>query len=123
MNRIYVPVKHEYKKAFFVALREAVFIDNNKRKEEVKSVLKSKGLTDTDIANKEYFHFEYFRNRVDRRIPPPSVLYPRVRAVLALYGGRVDSRTNKPLFTDKTWDKANELLREILSGNVSDPPG
>eukprot|EP00956_Cyclotella_meneghiniana_P024296 scaffold48632_cov22-Cyclotella_meneghiniana.AAC.1 len=56
-------------------------------------------------------------------VPPPSYLYWRVRAVFAMYGAMLDSKTGKPLFNAKAWSKANGVLREILKGYYSDPPG
>ena len=50
-------------------------------------------------------------------LPPlTAVLFWRVRAVFAMYGDIVDSKTNKPLFNKRAWKKA-------LKGYYSDPPG
>jgi hypothetical protein len=49
--------------------------------------------------------------------------YHRVRAVYALYGPQVDSETKLPLFNTAAWDRANNVLAEILAGHVADPPG
>ena len=38
-------------------------------------------------------------------------------------GGEVDSKTQKPLFNRQAWSKANNVLKEILLGYYSDPPG
>jgi hypothetical protein len=35
----------------------------------------------------------------------------------------IDSKTKKPLFTPRAWKKANNVLKEILDGYYSDPPG
>ena len=43
--------------------------------------------------------------------------------MFALYGPMKDSKTNKPLFNDEAWKKANGVLKEILLGYYSDPPG
>jgi hypothetical protein len=46
-----------------------------------------------------------------------------VRAVFELYGPKVDSKTNVPLFNKTAWGRANNVLKEVLDGNASDPPG
>jgi hypothetical protein len=56
-------------------------------------------------------------------IPPPSILYWRVRIVFAVYGSQIDTKTNLPLFNTACWEKGNNVLREILLGFISDPPG
>ena len=56
-------------------------------------------------------------------VPPPSMLYWRVRAVYALCGNMKDSKTQKPLFNDNARKKAKNVLQEILAGLYSDPSG
>ena len=58
-----------------------------------------------------------------QQVLPPKQLYLRVRAVYALFGPKIDTKTHKPLFNDTSWKKAKNVLDEILAGNVSDPPG
>jgi hypothetical protein len=123
MDRPKVPINHESKKGYFVALRKAWFVFDPRVHEEVKSSLRKIGLSEDEIEAKEYYDFDYFRQRVPRAVPPPSIHYPRVRAVYATYGGKVDSKTNKPLFNKAAWKKANNVLHEILKGYAADPPG
>ena len=70
-----------------------------------------------------YFDVKYFRKRVERNVLPPSKLYWRVRGVFAVFGNRIDTKLGKPLFNAHNWKKANSVLREILAGHCSDPPG
>ena len=35
----------------------------------------------------------------------------------------MDSKKNVPLFNNKAWSRANNVLKEILAGHASDPPG
>ena len=81
------------------------------------------GMTKEECEAKRYYKFDYFRERVARYAPPPSVLYKRVRAVFELFGPIQDKATGKPLFNDAAWAKANHVLKEILAGHASDPPG
>ena len=75
------------------------------------------------IEAKMYYDVAYFRARVPRVVLPPSKLYPRVRAVYQLYGDKKDSKTQTPLFNKRNWGRAQGVLKDILAGFVSDPPG
>jgi hypothetical protein len=123
MDRTKVPVKHEAKKAFFVALREAFLMWNEEKKKELENHMRSEGMTDDEVKMSQYFSPGLCRDCVDRCVPPPNMLYWRLRAVYALYGHMKDSKTNAPLFNDNAWKKANNVLNEILDGLYSDPPG
>jgi hypothetical protein len=123
MNRAKVPVKHEYKKAYFNALMKAFLLWDERRLNEVIEKLQDNGWTDDDIQSALYFRPGFFRNRVERIALPPRELYWRVRAVFVTFGSKIDSKTEKPLFNKAAWIKANNLLKEILLGYYSDPPG
>ena len=123
MDRTKVPVKHEAKKAFFVALREAFLVWNLDKLEELEDQMKKSGISEDEIKDARCYSPAVFRNCVDRVVPPPSVLYWRVRAVYVLYGNMIDSVTKKPLFNEAAWNKADNVLIEILQGFYSDPPG
>jgi hypothetical protein len=118
------PMDHEAKKAFFVALRDAFFVwDKDKLEELMRHMREDNGLSQEDIEKKMLFSPTLFTDCVNRYIPPPSLLYFRVRAVFVLFGNMVDSKTKKPLFNKKAWKSANNVLDEILRGYYSDPPG
>ena len=123
MDRIKVPTNHCYKKSFYVSLQEAFFAWNPESLLQVKNKKKQKhNLTDEEIDADMYFKVRWWQERVFRKILPPSMLYWRVRAVLAFYGNKVDKDTSKPLFNERAWKKASKILIEITNGNVSDPP-
>jgi hypothetical protein len=123
MDRPKVPVKHEYKKPYFVALQEAFFAWRPDLLADVKETLQLNSFTTEDVEALLYYNVKFFRDRVDRRVLPPKQLYWRVRAVYVLFGNKSDSKTNKPLFNKRAWNKANNVLNEILLGYYSDPPG
>ena len=123
MDRTKVPIRHEARKGYFVALREAFFVWNPVKLNELEERMKKSGLNDEAIKRQRYFNTQLFRDCVDRSIPPPKMLYWRVRAVYATYGPIVDSKSKAPLFNARAWSKANNLLKEILEGYYSDPPG
>ena len=123
INRSKVPIKAEIKKAFKVAFQEAFFSWNPLKLQEYKEALSADGYTEVEIESEMYFNVKAVRACVDRRILPPKQLYWRVRAVFVIFGSKIDSRTKKPLFNTEAWKKANNLLKEILQGYYSDPPG
>ncbi len=79
-------------------------------------------MTEEEVRLQRYFNKRLFCDCVDRHCPAPSILYWRVRAVFVTYGPIVDSKTKVPLFNDRAWQKADNLLKEILEGYYSDPP-
>jgi hypothetical protein len=93
-----VPVKHEFKKPYFVALQQAFFAWQPDLLSEVTQILEAKGFSKQDIKAKMYYDVDFFCQRVDRRILPPCQLYWRVRSVFSLFGVKVDSKSKVPLF-------------------------
>ena len=89
----------------------------------MKATLRQEDLTEEDIEAMMYYDIAFFRACCPRVVLPPSRLYWRVRAVFATFGNKIDSATNKPLFNDRAWKKANNVLKEIALGFASDPPG
>jgi hypothetical protein len=123
MKRPFVPIQHEFKKPYFVALMRAWFQWNEKKLDSCIDVLKENGWTDEDVASKMYYQPRFFQELVERRVLPPRQLYWRVRAVYVKFGSRFDTKSKKPLFNKRAWDTANSVLKEILRGEASDPPG
>jgi len=123
MNRSKVPVKHEFKKSFYIALMKAFFVWDSSRLKEVMDKLKENGFTDEELEDLLYYRPSFFNKRVEQIVLPPRQLYWRVRAVFVKFGSKVDSKTGKPLFNKRAWTKAKNLLKEILLGYYSDPPG
>ena len=123
MDRTKVGIKHEAKKGFFVALRDAFFVWNPRTIKELEERMRASGMTDDEIRRQKYFNTQLFRGCIDRKIPPSSILYWRVRAVYVAYGSIIDSKTKKPLFNERAWKKANNVLKEIEQGFYSDLPG
>ena len=123
MDRPKVPIHHEAKKSYFVALRDAWYIFNPSEMSLVEDSLRGSGMSDAAIESKKYHDFPYFRLRVQRFVPPPPTHHTKVRAVFDLFGRMVDSKSGKPLFNKAAWVKANNVLQEILAGNAADPPG
>ena len=109
-DRAYVPVKHEMKKEFFVALREAFLAWDPDVLRLLKAAMVAGGMSEEEVEREMYFNPHVFKGCVPRTVLPPSKLYWRVRAVFELYGPMVDSKTGVPLFNDQSWKKAQGVL-------------
>jgi len=76
-------------------------------------------LIEKKINDMIYFQPSYFLKCMPQRGPPSFVLYFRVRAVFDVFGGKLDSKSSKPLFNTLAFMKAREvvnyrILRRIL---------
>ena len=120
MDRVKVPVNHCYKAAYFMALREAIFIMNP---EVVNNLRDAYGIDNNDWKRKLAFDFQFIAKRVRHRIPPPKILHARVNAVYNYFQDKKDFNTDKPLFNVKAKEKACNILKMIQLGFISDPPG
>lgn len=84
--------------------------------------MKASGLSDEQVDAQMYYNARFFRECVERVVPPPNILYYRLRAVFVLFGNKVDSKTKQPLFNDTAWKKAKSVLNDAHDGLFSDPP-
>ena len=114
IHQPYVGFKHEANKSYHVAYKEAVYVWNEGKLEELRQKLKGDGHSENGIESMMYYNSQLFIDCVDREVQPVSSLYWRVRAVFALYGPMEDSKTGKPLFNREAWVKAKGVLKEIL---------
>ena len=120
MARIRVSRMHGAALQFAWAFRDAIFVPDPLAKEQVSRVLLAKGTTfDKQLAsNPAWVHA-----RVPRRIPTPQKLYPILRQLFAEYEDLLDARTKKPLFDSTAKEKKEGVLKDVLEGYLSDPPG
>jgi hypothetical protein len=118
-----IPIRHSLKKSYKVALREAWYCWKPKRFKKAVQKLKDEWGSDQEIMDHFFFNTSNFLGCCARGVPPPTILYWRVRAVFAFYGNRICTHTSKPLFNKTSWKKANNLLEEILQGYASDVSG
>ena len=123
IDRPKVAVHHSAKKAYKQAFGEAWLPYSATILAEVQATLAAAGMTAAQIKRKRFWSPRWFRRRVPSYAPEPSILYKRVRGVFVLFGNQLDVKTSKPLFNDTAWAKANNVLKEILAGHGSDPPG
>lgn len=121
MDRAKLPMHHQYKSLFFLCLRAAMFIMVKEDVDDVKQVLKSKGESWEKMMA---FNFDYIAKRVRRRIPPPDMLYNRMRVVYDFFKDKVDTKTKqKKLFSERNKHKFECMLDLVKKGYASDPPG
>ena len=119
MDRVKVPVHHDWKAAYFSAFRDAIFIYDTDDKAKVQAVLESLGKT---WERETAFNFRYITKRVRRYIPPCKVLHARVKAVFDFFCDKQDAKTGKTLFGGKDAMKKKDLVLEaLLRGELSDP--
>ena len=123
LDRSKIPKVHEAKKSYKAAFSNALFIWNPVKLAMLERRMEEKGMSKGDIENTKFYNKKIYLDCVDRIIPSPKLLYWRVRAVFVMFGSMKDSKTGAPLFNEAAWAKANNLLKEILLGYYSDPPG
>ncbi len=122
IDRVKIPVHHYFKKAYKASFMRAMLEWDPNHLKEVKSILLQGGWTEEEFESMLYYKPSFFRERVKRVALPPRQMYYRVRAVFVSFGYRKDSRTQQPLFNERAWRKADNILKEILKGWYSDPP-
>jgi hypothetical protein len=123
MQRPITPVNHDANKGYYVAFQEAFFAWDPKKLAEVKGKLRKSGMKEEEIEAKMYYDVDFFVECCFRRCLGSRLLYWRVRSVFAVWGTKIDGVTRKPLFNNRAWKKANNVLKEILKGCYSDQPG
>jgi hypothetical protein len=117
MAQIKVPKNHGFTHPFACALRDAIFIPDEEDRARIASYL-----TSIDSSWDEVLRFnpQWLWKRCKRIIPPPELLYPPVHEVYKTYGPLLDSATNTPLFNARAWKDANNTLKSIQAGLLSD---
>ena len=121
MQRPCVPIKHEANTSYYTALQNAFLIRNESEVDEVINRTIDSGVTEKD-SDMKHNNSRIFISGIEFKVPPPSVLYLRVRAVFQLYGQMKDSVTGKPLFNARAWRNANNILCEMRKGYYSNYP-
>lgn len=106
-------------KEFVRRFRDILFVLDLNDKALVEQHLKKvKNTTWEDMMLKKS---EWLLKRVRRYIPPPNVLYPRVKELFDTLGESVCSKSGNKLFDNKCKKAAKSALDLIKKGYVSDP--
>jgi hypothetical protein len=114
-----ISLHHGLRRPFARALSRAFFIPNQEDKRAVDEVLRQQNTT---YEAKLRSNPAYIRKRVQYRVPPPEKLYSRIAAVIKTFGPRCDATTKQPLFNEKAWNVAKNVLEHVRNGDYSDPP-
>ena len=114
-----ISLHHGLRRPFARALSRAFFIPNQEDKHAVDEVLRQQNTT---YEAKLRSNPAYIRKRVQYRVPPPEKLYSRIAAVIKTFGPRRDATTKQPLFNEKAWNVAKNVLEHVRNGDYSDPP-
>ena len=150
MNMIRVPRRHGLANEFARKLRDAIFIVDKDDEELVKDFLKTQDKTwDMVMLQnpswilrrvKSTLHFFFFSCSLKKDddfgenndsyyyvikgvIPPPNELYPVVKQLFDEYGNMRCAKTGRTLFDQEAYRQAENVLKCIARGHVSDPPG
>jgi len=120
MDMVKVSKRHSASKEFSWRFRDAIFVCDEEDRQRVEAFLTSKGDT---WENKMRSNPSWVLHRVRRLVPPPAVLHQIVKDLFEAYGTIICSNTGLPLFDDSTKQRAENVLKAIAAGHVSDPPG
>ena len=114
-----ISLQHGLRRPFSKALSRAFFIPNLDDRRAVDHVLRQKNTT---YEAKLRSNPDYIRKRVRYRVPPPEKLFSRIATVLKTFGPLCDAQTKQPLFNEKAWVVAKNVLQHVRLGDYSDPP-
>lgn len=114
-----ISLQHGLRRPFSKALSRAFFIPNLDDRRAVDHVLRQKNTT---YEAKLRSNPDYIRKRVRYRVPPPEKLFSRIAGVLKTFGPLCDAQTKQPLFNEKAWVVAKNVLDHVRHGDYSDPP-
>jgi hypothetical protein len=114
-----ISLQHGLRRPFSKALSRAFFIPNLDDRRAVDHVLHQKNTT---YEAKLRSNPDYIRKRVRYRVPPPEKLFSRIATVLKTFGPLCDAQTKQPLFNEKAWVVAKNVLQHVQLGDYSDPP-
>jgi hypothetical protein len=119
MDQFPISMSHGLRRPFARALRDAFYLLDPEDKEAVEAFLATKNVSWDGMLRS---HPRWLFQHVKRFVPPPEELLPRVSRVIQVYGPLKDAKTGLPLFNDKAWEIAENVLENIRRGYYSDPP-
>ncbi|RXW16378.1 hypothetical protein EST38_g9477 [Candolleomyces aberdarensis] len=121
-NMFYLSVKHGLRVAFCHALRDAIFLADPEdvRRISAWGMIQKPPQSFRDLTT---YRPKWVWKHCKRVIPPPEILYPRVRKVFETFGSLKDATTGLPLFDTNSWKISRNILDLIYHGHISDPPG
>ncbi|KAG2216099.1 hypothetical protein INT45_001361 [Circinella minor] len=119
MALIKIPRQHVLAKEFARRLRDAVFVVDKDDRKKVEEYLGKKGLTWAYIMNT---NASWILRRVKRVVPSPDELGPVVQELFDEYGNLICVKTGRTLFDKNAWKQADNMIKAIYEGQISDHP-
>jgi hypothetical protein len=112
--------KNHFRKAFFESFRNALLECNENDLENVKEVLRRKGISEQRIVTLISKWGSYFQKRIRRTVPKPETLVARLEQVFHLYSDKID-RKGRPLFSASNKSDFRKIIDHARRGCLSDP--
>lgn len=122
IEMIPISLKHGLAKEFKRRLRDALFIvdEDDKKLVQERYIIKRKGETWERLL---LHRPKWLLRRVRRYVPSPDELYSIVKQLFDTLGPLPCNTTNRPLFDKQSKKYADNVLKYIQTGYVSDPDG
>jgi hypothetical protein len=112
--------RHGLYKEFTQRFSDSLFIMDEEDKKAVEEVLIKNG---ESWELKMKYDRSWVLKRVKRKVAPPQVLLPLLKALFLSFGPLKCPKSKRTLFDHTTWKKAVRVLKTVQLGHVSDPPG
>ncbi|KAM6501786.1 hypothetical protein JOM56_001763 [Amanita muscaria] len=119
MDQFPISTSHALRAPFARALRDAIFLFDPEDKAAVEEFLQAQNSSWDETL---LYHPDWLLQRVKRIVPSPEVLLPRVATVIHAYGPLLDPKSGQPLFNNRAWEIAANVLENLRRGYYSDPP-
>jgi 3'-5' exonuclease len=117
---------HPLRGLFLRRLRDAVFsvlqVDREAWETARAAKLRREGFNDKAIKSDLWRSYSKMLSRTRRMIPPPEELKAACHQVYDMFGHRVCSQTNQPLFSPAVWEQIKVQDTHIDAGCLSDNP-
>jgi len=121
-NMLNLSTTHGLRKEFGRALRDVLFIPDCEDRMRISAwgntLEPPKSFEQLVLSNPRWLH-----RHCRRVIPPPEILFPHVQRLFLAFGPLRDATTQQPLFNERSWAAAKQILELIRQGFLSDPPG
>ncbi|PPR06280.1 hypothetical protein CVT24_000821 [Panaeolus cyanescens] len=121
-NMLKISTSHGLRKEFARALRDALLVPVKEDRMRISAWAASLSPPLT-FEQLQATRPKWLWKRCRRVIPPPEIIYPLVQDLFLVYGPLKDSVTDLPLFNQRLWKTAKQILGLIQQGFLSDPYG
>jgi hypothetical protein len=120
-NMLNLSTTHGLRKEFGRALRDVLFIPDREDRMRISAwgntLEPPKTFDQLLLSNPKWLH-----QHCRRVIPPPEILFSHVQQLFLAFGPLRDAATQQPLFNERCWATAKQILELVQQGFLSDPP-